>query len=191
MRFIMALMLVLGSLTAAAAQALQPGDTIDVSVWQDSKLDRRVLIGPSGMISFPLAGHVRAGGLTPQALEDVLRNRLQKNYTDRLDITVSLASEARDDEDRKARFYVTGEISRPGPYVLTRRTNIMQAIATAGGLGIFAAKHRIQIRRVIKGVESIHLFDYNAFESGADTTGNIDLKSGDVIIVPERGLFSW
>jgi polysaccharide export outer membrane protein len=28
------------------------------------------------MISFPLAGQIRAGGLTPGALESVLRNRL-------------------------------------------------------------------------------------------------------------------
>jgi polysaccharide export outer membrane protein len=180
--------LFIGCWTTAFAQQLQPGDTIDISVWQDPKLDRRVLISTSGMIAFPLAGHVRAGGLTPQALEDVLRNRLQKNYSDRLDITVSVVAES-NDEDKKPRIYITGEVPRSGPYLLTRRTSIVQAIALAGGLGPFAAKQRIQVRRKINGVESIHVFDYNAFESGTDIGGNIDLKGGDVIIVPERGLF--
>src|SRR5215475_9741252 len=95
---LMLVLMIFGFGTRAEAQTLQAGDTIDVSVWQDSKLDRRVVIGPTGMISFPLAGHIRAGGLTPQALENVLRNRLKPNYTDRLDITVALVGSDKDEE---------------------------------------------------------------------------------------------
>ena len=40
--------------TAQAQQALRPGDSIEISVWQDPKLDRRVVIGPDGFIGFPL-----------------------------------------------------------------------------------------------------------------------------------------
>lgn len=175
----------------ANAQSLRSGDTLEISVWQDSKLDRRVLVGPTGMISFPLAGHIRARGLTPQGLEDALRSRLQKNYTERLDITVALVGSKEDsrDEDQKPRIFVTGEIKTPGSFVYRKNTTVMQAIATAGGLGVFAAKGRIQVRRQIKGVETFFVFDYRAFESGADLTGNIDLQPNDVIIVPERGLF--
>ena len=84
---------------------------------------------------------------------------------------------------------MTGEILKPGPYVLIKRINIMQAIAQAGGLGPFAARQRIQIRRKINGVESVYFFDYSAFESGANLTGNIDLQGGDVVVIPERGIF--
>ena len=55
--------------TAQAQQALRPGDSIEISVWQDPKLDRRVVIGPDGFIGFPLVGQIRAAGLTPRALE--------------------------------------------------------------------------------------------------------------------------
>jgi polysaccharide export outer membrane protein len=177
---------------AANAEALHPGDTIHISVWQDPKLDQTVVVGPDGMISFPLAGHIRAGGMTPQALEDALRNRLKKNYTGQLDITVSLAAVNKDEEDlSKPRFYVTGEVARPGPYVLKPGTNIVQAIALAGGVGPFAAIRRIQVHRQLKGVDSIYLFNYNAYQSGTDSAENINLnlRSGDVVIVPERGLF--
>ena len=190
MRILMALGLLLGWLAGANAQTLQPGDMIEISIFQDSKLDRRVLVGPDGMISFPLAGHLRAGGVTPQAVESELRNRLQKNYSDRLDITVSLVSTGTEDEAKKPRIYLTGEVSKPGTYVLGKTINIMQAIAQAGGLGPFAARQRIQIHRKINGVESIHYFDYNAFEAGNNMTGNIDLEGGDVVVVPERGLFN-
>ena len=174
---------------AAQLEPLRPGDKIQISVWQDPKLDRTVVVGPDGMISFPLAGHIKAGGMTPQALEDVLRGRLQKNYTGQLDVTVSLADVNKDEEaETKPKVYVTGEVLKPGPYVIKPAINVMQAIALAGGLGPFAAKQRIQLHRKINGVDSIFIFDFNAYASGRDTAENINLKSGDIIIVPERGL---
>jgi polysaccharide export outer membrane protein len=173
--------------TSAVAQALRPGDAIDISVWQDSKLDRRVIVSPTGTISFPLAGHIRAGGLTPQALEKVLQEKLRSNYNDRLDITVALVS-SRDDDDLKPRVYVTGEVLKPGPYVLLGKISLMQSIAMAGGLGPFAEKHRVQLHRKVGGAETVFLFDYSAFESRTDLSGNVEVRGGDVIVVPERGL---
>lgn len=191
MRILLALVIFCGFVATAGAQALRAGDTLEISVWQDSKLDRRVVVGPTGMISFPLAGHLRASGLTPQALEDALRGRLQKNYTERLDITVALAAgrEVKKDDEDKPRFFVTGEIKSPGGFVFRSRTTLMQAISLAGGLSPFAARSRIQVHRRINGVESVYMFDYRAYESGADLTGNINLKANDVVVVPERGLF--
>lgn len=188
MRILLALVFFCGFWTSADAQALKPGDTLIISVWQDPKLDRQVVVGPTGMISMPLAGHIHAGGLTPQALEDVLRKKLQSNYSEQLDITVALASR-KEDDDTKPRVYVTGEVLKPGPYIIVTKTSLMQAISLAGGLGPFAAKRRVQVRRKVNGLETTFVFDYNAFEAGTDLSGNVDIKNGDVIIVPERGLF--
>jgi polysaccharide biosynthesis/export protein len=66
---------------------------------------------------------------------------------------------------------------------------LMQAIALAGGLGPFAAKNRIQVRRRDAAGEQIFAFNYRAYEACADIEGNVVLHAGDVIIVPERGLF--
>jgi polysaccharide export outer membrane protein len=190
-RALLACLFFCGFVTHAAAQLepLRPGDKIQISVWQDPKLDRTVIVGPDGMISFPLAGHIKASGKTPQALEDVLRGRLQKNYSGQLDVTVSLADVNKDEEaETRPRVYVTGEVLKPGPYIMKPPINVMQAIALAGGLGPFAAKQRIQLHRKINGVDSIFIFNFNAYTAGTDTADNINLKSGDIIIVPERGL---
>jgi polysaccharide biosynthesis/export protein len=189
MRLIIALLISFGIWTGALAEPLQPGDTISISVYQDSRLDRQLVVGPSGAISFPMAGQIRAAGMTPQALENELRNRLKDKFAGALDITVTLVAASKPDDDLKPRIFVTGEVNRPGPYVMRQRTTLMQAIALSGGLGPFAARQRIQVRRTIKGEESVHLFDYASYESGRNLTGNIDLRAGDVIIVPERGLF--
>ncbi len=173
----------------ASAERLRPGDTLTVNVWQDPKLDRTVIVAPDGTIAFPLAGHLRAGGRTPQAVERELRARLQKNYTEPLDITVGLATVNKEEQElSKPKVYITGEVLRPGPYNISSPTNIVQAIALAGGLGPFAARHDIQLHRKIRGQDSIMLFNYSAYLSGSPEVRNVRLRSGDIIIVPERGL---
>ena len=168
---------------------LQPGDVVGITVYQDPKLDRQVLIGPSGMISFPLAGQIRAGGLTPAELESVLKARLKGRFTEEPDITVALVALKSEDPDLKPKIFITGEVLRPGPFVMQQRLSLVQAIAVAGGFSPFAAKQRIQLRRKIDGVESLYVFNYNDFFSGTNFENNINLRPGDVIIVPERGLF--
>jgi polysaccharide biosynthesis/export protein len=177
-------------LAFAQTEPLQPGDTLQISVWQDPKLDRQVVVGPDGMISFPLAGHIKAGGITPQALENLLRARLQKNYTGKLDITVSLAAvNPTEAADNRPRVYISGEVLKPGPQSAKPPIDVAQAIALAGGLSPFAASRRIQIHRKVQGTDTVLVFDYKAFQSGTGAPeNNIRLQSGDVVIVPERGL---
>jgi polysaccharide export outer membrane protein len=193
MRISIALMCLIIWASAAHAETLKSGDSLNISVLQDPKLDRSVTVDPSGEIAFPLAGHIRARGLTPQALEKILISKLKDNYKDdNLDVIVAVANSPKDipEEDLKPKIFITGEVIRPGSYVVRQQTTLMQAIALAGGIGPFAAKRRIQVRRHQKdGDEAIFVFDYKAYEAGGDLEGNIALRAGDVIMVPERGLF--
>lgn len=192
MRLFSIFLLAVGLLATAEAShaqsryVLQPGDTINISVLQDPSLDRSIAIGPDGTISFPLAGHISAAGLTAESLENSLTRRLSKNYKGRLDVTVTLGQV---NESFESRIFVTGEVNKPGPYPLAPGTNVMQAIALAGGLGRFAAGGRVQIHRNVGGQEQVYEFDYDDYASGRNLEGNISLRPGDVIVVPERGLF--
>ncbi|SRR5579871_923065 len=198
MRHLIALVVLLAWGAAALAQSetptiitLKPGDTLNISVLQDPKLDRSVVVDPNGQIAFPLAGHITANGLTPQRLERVLKARLKRNYKDDdLDVTVALANAAKDipEDDLKPKIFITGEVQRPGPYPIRQAFTVVQAISIAGGLGPFAAKKRIQIHRRNGNDETIFKFDYKAYEAGQDLDADIQLQAGDVIIVPERGL---
>jgi polysaccharide biosynthesis/export protein len=198
MRVLLALAFLLGVWSTAPAQepgrALRPGNTISIQVFQDPKLDRSMLIGPTGMISYPMVGDIRAAGLSPPELAKLLKARLQEKYAAELDVTVSLVSlgvqgTEEKEEAIRPRFYVTGEVNAPGAYAIGTGATVLQGIALAGGLDRFAAKRRIQVRRKIRGVETVFVFDYAAFEAGIDLSGNIYLRPNDVIVVPERGLF--
>jgi polysaccharide export outer membrane protein len=193
MRFLFILLCLGFSVAEADGQTLKSGDTLSISVLQDPKLDRSVTVDPLGEIAFPLAGHIRARGLTPIALENILKSKLKGNYKDEaLDVTVAVANAPKDipEDDLKPKIFVTGEVVKPGSYVVRQPTTLMQAIALAGGVGPFAAKARIQVRRRSPdGDETIFMFNYRAYEAGQDLEGNITLRAGDVIMVPERGLF--
>jgi len=193
MRYLLAALCLMLWMPVAGAQTLKPGDSLSISVLQDPKLDRAVVVDPSGEIAFPLAGHIHAKGLTPQALERIIADKLRDNYKDdHLDVTVAVANAPKDlpEEDLKPKVYVTGEVAKPGPYVVRQPTTLVQAIALAGGFGPYAARGRVQVHRRSKlGDEAIFTFDYKAYEAGTDLDGNITLRAGDVIMVPERGLF--
>jgi polysaccharide export outer membrane protein len=196
MRFLMALVVLVAWTATGQAQtdasssiALKPGDTLAISVLQDPKLDRSVVVDPNGQIAFPLAGHITAEGLTPQRLEKVLKGRLKRNYKDDdLDVTVALANAPSPEDDLKPKIFITGEVLKPGSYPIRQATTLVQALSVAGGLGPYAAKQRIQIHRGSGADETIFHFDYKAYEAGLSLNSNIPLQAGDVIIVPERGI---
>jgi polysaccharide biosynthesis/export protein len=204
MRFIWAFAVAWTILASGAANAdpyrLRPGDTLEVTVWQEPKLNKQVVVAPDGRIAFPLVGHLRAGGTTVEAVEAAIRAGLSKQYTTEIDVTVALQSikeyppepilpEPPPEPIVYPNIYVTGEVQKPGRYEIKESTNVLQAIAISGGFSPFAAEKRIKIRRKVSGRERLYEFDYEAFTSGEDLSGNIRLHGGDVIIVPERGLF--
>ena len=87
--------------------------------------------------------------------------------------------------------YMMGEIAAPGQKSLRRGTTLLQALAETGGFTAFAAKKRIVLRRTDArtGQQSVSTINYKAIADGAAVGGDIVLRSGDVIIVPERRLF--
>lgn len=198
MRLILALLVGLALAVAGAAYAdtykLRPGDVLDVNVFQDPKLNRQIVVAPDGQVAFPLAGRFRAGGLTTSAVEAALKARLQKQFTSELDVTVSFIQsekrELKEAKDAEWTVYVTGEVGKPGAFIVPKRApTIMQAIALAGGLGPFASERRIQVIRKVKGEDLVFPFNYRDYTRGLDMGGNITLRNGDVVVVPERGLF--
>src|ERR1700755_1155496 len=128
MRFLFILLCLGFRISEASAQTLKPGDTLSITGLQDPKLDRTVVVDPLGEIAFPLAGHIRARGLTPIALENILKNKLKGNYKDEaLDVTVAVANAPKDipEDDLKPKIFVTGEVAKPGSYVVRQPTTLM------------------------------------------------------------------
>lgn len=192
--FLVGLMLAVAATAQADTYRLRPGDVLDVNVIQDPKLNRQIVVAPDGFVAFPLAGRFKAGGLTTSGVENALKAGLQKQFSTELDVTVSyIQSEKRElKEGKEAEWtvYVTGEVGKPGAFVVPKKApTVMQAITLAGGLGPFASERRIQVIRKVNGEDRVFPFNYRDYTKGYDMEGNITLRSGDVVVVPERGLF--
>lgn len=183
----------LEAVAQTAPYKVRPGDTLDITVWQDPKLNRRVIVEPDGRVAFPLAGSFQAGGRPVSVIEATLKQLLAKSFAEELDISVSLVQKEEPqvppEPEIDPSFYVTGEVAKPGQFAFKTPTNVLQAIAMSGGLGPFAASKRIKIRRIVDGEERLYDFNYDAFISGQDMSGNMQLDAGDVVIVPEKWLF--
>ena len=187
--------------TPALAQdnlySIQPGDVLNVSVLEDPNLSSQVLVRPDGRISLPIAGSVMAEGRSPERLEAVLRQRFSSIFELTPTVTVSLAALAperaaqQEEEAATQTYYVFGQIARPGPVTVEEEDalTLLKLLAVAGGAGPFADEERIQLRRKTEdGGEEIILFDYSRLEDGLPVE-DIELMDGDVIFLPERGLF--
>ena len=196
MRFILLVLAIfIGILSPAYAGAyrFQPGDTVQISVWQEPKLDREVVVGPDGRITVPLVGRVMAGRRTASQVEQSIKARLADKYRGDLDITVTFLTSPETSEANaiEPSIYMMGEVQKPGEIIVKKPTTLVQALALGGGLSPFAADRRIQVRRKVGGEEIVYNFNYRDFEDGDDSSGNIALKDGDIVIVPERGLFEF
>jgi polysaccharide export outer membrane protein len=190
--------LIAGLCVAGSAQAqtestgdylLAPGDRIDISVLEDPTLNRQALVRPDGKISMPLAGAIAVAGLTPEAAQGLIRRRLAKDFIEPPNVTVSLVAVG--EEASLPAFYVLGEVALPGRFTFDEEKpiTVLQALSRAGGLGVFAARKRVQVRRYAENIETLQLFDYDAVESGEGLLPPLFIEDGDVIVVPESGLF--
>jgi polysaccharide export outer membrane protein len=147
-------------------------DVVEVSVYRDPELTRTVPIRPDGRISLPLVGEVEADGLTPDELRTVVVERLGAFVQSPAVVSVIVR------EVNSARFYVVGEVGRPGAYPLRGRTSLLQALALAGGFGEFSARDGLAVVRGLGGRRFAV-----SWEELTMSPGLVWLQPGDTVVV--------
>ncbi len=162
---------------ASASYLIGPGDVLNISVWKEEGMQKEVLVRPDGGITFPLAGEIKAGGLTAKALSDELVKKLKK-YIPHPSVTVSVLQSVSN------KIYVIGKVNRPGEFIATGYMDVLQALTMAGGLTPYAESDEIKIIRRTKTGTLMKLFDYDEVISGERLDMNIILKAGDTVVVP-------
>ena len=156
---------------------LNPGDQLEVSVWNEETLQKTITVLPDGMISFPLVGHIKAAGNSAEKLEATIAGKLDAFIADP-EVNVTVTS------TRGNVSFVVGKVLKPGPIVMVQTTNVMQALAIAGGINEFASGNSIKVIRSEGDQERILSVRYSDLEKGSDLSTNHKLQAGDVIVVP-------
>ncbi len=152
---------------------LGPDDVIYVRVWREPDLSAQLAVRPDGKITMPLINEIQAGGLTPIQLANRIGEALSK-YINDPQVMVQVQAV------RSKRYYISGEVMRPGMYPLSVPTTVFEALTMAGGFRDFANTKKITVVRGAKRLK----FNYHEVVKGKKLDQNVALENGDQIIVP-------
>jgi polysaccharide export outer membrane protein len=188
-----------GAAVAQSDYRVNSGDLLSIEVFEDTTLNREVLVLPDGRFSFPFAGTVAARGLTTVEVASTISSKIASNFASPPNVFVTVrqlrpvvaAAAQAAAPPVTISIYFLGAVAKPGLAELKPGTTLLQALAQGGGFNNFAATKRVQLRRTnpATGQQTLYQFDYKALANGASMARDVVLADGDVILVPERRLF--
>jgi polysaccharide biosynthesis/export protein len=157
---------------------LHPGDKVMVGVYDDPKLlPQEITVTPDGKISFPLVGVLIVNGKTVEQIRTEMEARLKKYISD--PVATVIVTDVKGNV-----VYVIGQVTKPGSITMNPTINVLQALSIAGGGNPYAKLDGIIVIRNTGGVQRVLPFRYSQVASGRDLQQDIDLESGDVVVVP-------
>jgi polysaccharide export outer membrane protein len=163
------------SQNSEASYKIGAGDVLQVAVWREDNLSQRVMVRPDGKITLPLVAELAVAGKTPLEVRDIL----QKSYSAYIEHPAVMVTVV---EMNSQVVYILGEVQRPGAYPMTRNMDVLQLIASAGGLTPFSKK---------KGIYLLHddtkqrsTIDYAKLLKGKGSYAGTGLNAGDLVVVP-------
>lgn len=146
---------------------LNTGDVVRIDVFEQVNLSRLYRIDGGGFVSMPLIGSVLARGLTTQALEQEVAEKLRQSYIRDPKVTVEISTHRP--------FYILGEVRNSGQYPFVIGMTIETAVAIAGGYSPRANQRKVLIVRRLGG-KLVRTYVPN----------NYQIKPGDTVKVVER-----
>lgn len=124
-----AIFLFLFSMVAHADYTLGAGDYVKVVVYGDAELTRETRVSEDGVLTMPLIGEVKVGGLTTIESEKRIAEQLKRGgYIANPQVSVLVL------EFMSKSVSVLGGVPKPGRYPVTRPTDVKDILAEAGGL---------------------------------------------------------
>lgn len=184
------LFMLLTSLSLAHAQSesndytLGAGDAIRVQVFQNPDLTLDTRVPESGVISYPLIGAVKIGGISIAAAERKIADALKTGgFLQKPQVTILLT------QLRGAQVSVLGQVGRPGRFVLeTSNTRLSDMLATAGGITP-NGDDVVILSGTRDGKAFRKTVDLPAMFLNASSADDVVLQGGDVIFVDRAPVF--
>lgn len=153
------------------------GDELEVKLPFNAEFSDRVTVGPDGRFTLVLVGSVRAEGRTVSDLTAELETRYSKDIRyPRVQVTVR--------NYLSSRFFIGGEVNKPGVYNLQGRMGVMEAVTMANGSMDTARMSRaVIIRRNKDGQPMMRTVDLTSFVQGSEN--DVPLQALDIVFLPK------
>ena len=159
-----------------------PQDLLDISVFEVKEMKEAVRVSGDGYIGMPLAGRIKAAGLTSAQLEKVIERKLGP-YLQKPIVSVYIK------EYKSQAIPVLGAVRYPKTYYVTGDTHLLDLLSMAGGLTNTAGNVCI----VEKAADSNHpqktVINLADLLSKGNAAVNVPVRGGDIVDVPTAGIF--
>lgn len=158
-----------------------PGDSIKVFVWRNPEVSGDFPVRPDGKMTMNLVEDLQASGKTPSQLARDIEKALAK-YIQEPIVTVIVAG-GTGPFDQQIR--VVGEAAKPQALNYREKMSVVDLMIAVEGLTEFAAGNKAYILRTVKGKQERIGVRLDDLMKGGDITANIEMRPGDVLVVPE------
>lgn len=169
-----------------ATRRIMAGDRLDISVREQTDLNRTYAVAGDGTVDFSFAGRVFLAELTPDEAARRLESVLKARYFRDAHVEISIANFVEGD------IYVTGAVQDPRsiPFRGDSIMTLVEAITQCGGLLPNAAGDKVRIIRWRPGgslEKQVIEVDVQSMMNRLDFSKDQYLRPRDYIIVPTRG----
>ncbi len=138
-------------------------------------------VRPDGRITTALVEDLPAAGQTPSALARALETRLKAYIRDpKVTVTVTGFVGPYAEQVR-----VIGEAANPRAIPYRHNMTLLDVLIEVGGLTPYAAGNRARLVRVEADAQQSFNLRLDDLLRDGDIAANVDVKPGDVIIIPE------
>jgi polysaccharide biosynthesis/export protein len=169
--------------SVGANYLIGPGDTLQIFVWRNAELTSTVPVRPDGKISTPLVEDMVAVGKTPSQLaRDIEKVLSEFIRSPQVNVIVTIPISA------FSQIKVIGQVVTPQSLAYREGMRVLDAVLATGGLGPYAAGNRAKIVRRVDGKEVTLKVKLTSLVNKGDMKQNLELRPGDVLIVPESRL---
>jgi polysaccharide export outer membrane protein len=160
------------------------GDLLEISVFEAKDLDKTVRVNSRGFISLPLTGEILISGLTPIEAEEKIEEIYKRRFIKDPHVSIFI------EEQISQRITLVGQFKNPGTYDYLSNQRLLDVIALGGGLSERAGQ-TVQVRRTryVQGEPNTFIVDLDRLIKEGNVELNIRLNGGDVLFVPEAGVF--
>src|SRR4030042_1477812 len=171
-----------------------PEDLLEISVYEDERLNKTVRVSSQGDISLPLLGVLKVEGLTTIQLEREIKDLLSERLYQNPHVSVFIK------EYRSQRISVIGAVEKPGVFDVMGQKTVLEGLALAGGLKEDAGQLLFLIRPSSSAEETPDkaeasketmpetlVIDLEELLVKGNFSLNLSLKNGDVINIPVSG----
>ena len=160
---------------------IAPGDVVQIFVWRNPEVSTSVPVRPDGLLSAPLLEEVPAAGKTPAELARDLEGELSTYLRDPL-VTVIVNSFV---GTFREQIRVVGEATEPRALLYNDSMTLLDVLIQTGGITDFADGNNATLVRVVDGKQQEFRLRLDDLVRDGDISANVDMRPGDVVIVPE------